>query len=51
MKKSIAVIGLLLAVLFPAGAQTVTLEIAQCDAPAHPTLHVEGWNVAEKVLK
>ena len=37
--------------LLPGESQTVTLEIGHADAPAHPTIHVEGWNVAEKVLK
>jgi hypothetical protein len=37
--------------LLPGESQTVTLEIALCDAPTHPTIHVEGWNVAEKILK
>lgn len=37
--------------LLPGESQTVTLEIAREDAPAKPVVHVEGWNVAEKVLR
>ena len=35
----------------PAESQTVTLEIAREDAPVRPLIHVEGWNVAEKILQ
>ncbi|MBQ9309739.1 MAG: glycoside hydrolase family 2 [Bacteroidales bacterium] len=37
--------------LEPGEIQTVTLEIAREDAPSKPRIHVEGWNVAETVLK
>jgi len=37
--------------LLPGEAKTITMEIARVDAPAKPTVHVEGWNVAEKVLR
>ena len=37
--------------LLPGESQTVTLEIAREDAPARPLIHVEGWNVAEKILQ
>ncbi|MBR5703069.1 MAG: hypothetical protein IKX45_02335, partial [Bacteroidales bacterium] len=37
--------------LEPGQSQTVTLEIALADAPARPVVHVEGWNVAETILK
>ena len=36
--------------LLPGESQTVTLEIAREDAPVRPLIHVEGWNVAEKIL-
>jgi hypothetical protein len=36
--------------LLPGESQTVTLEIARTDAPSKPVIHVEGWNVREKVL-
>ena len=36
--------------LLPGESRTVTLEIAQEDAPAAPGIHIEGWNVAEKTL-
>ena len=37
--------------LLPGASKTVTLEIARTDAPAKPAIHVEGWNVSEKVLR
>ena len=37
--------------LLPGESQTVTLEIAREDAPDRPLIHVEGWNVAEKILQ
>ena len=37
--------------LEPGQSQIVTLEIARGDAPAKPVVHVEGWNVAETILK
>ena len=37
--------------LLPGESQTVTLEIARADAPTTPLIHVEGWNVREKVMK
>ena len=37
--------------LLPGESQTVTLEIAREDAPVRPLIHVEGWNVAEKILQ
>ena len=37
--------------LEPGESRTVTLEIAREDAPARPVIHVEGWNVAETVLR
>lgn len=37
--------------LLPGESQTVTMEIAREDAPARPVVHVEGWNVAERVLR
>ena len=37
--------------LLPGASKTVTLEIARADAPAKPTVHVEGWNVSEVTLK
>ena len=37
--------------LLPGESQKVTLEIAREDAPSRPVVHVEGWNVAESVLK
>ena len=36
--------------LLPGASRTVTLEIAHADAPANPVIHVEGWNVEEKLL-
>ena len=37
--------------LEPGQSQVVTLEIAREDAPSKPVIHVEGWNVAETVLR
>ena len=37
--------------LLPGESQTVTLEIAREDAPDRSLIHVEGWNVAEKILQ
>ena len=37
--------------LLPGTFKTVTLEIARADAPDHPVVHVEGWNVEETVLQ
>ena len=37
--------------LLPGASQTITLEIARADAPTNPVFHVEGWNVAETILK
>ena len=37
--------------LEPGASRTVTLEIALCDAPSRPVVHVEGWNVAARTLK
>ena len=37
--------------ILPGGSETVTLEIARTDAPSKPVIHVEGWNVAETLLK
>ena len=37
--------------LLPGASKTVTLEVARGDAPAKPVVHVEGWNVAEAMLR
>ena len=37
--------------LLPGESQMVTMEIAREDAPSKPVVHVEGWNVAEKILR
>ena len=37
--------------LLPGESRTVSLEIARSDAPASMSIHAEGWNTAEKVIR